>query len=101
MLIQQERKREYNPLIKIFMKITNLINGYIKITYLNRTFVLELPYQVMKIIEFKDLSEDGLLIANCDMINGNQYIRYIDLSIILQLLEIDKILVSKENLYLE
>lgn len=82
------------------MEITNLINGYVKINYLNKTFILQLPHQVLDIIDFKDLSEDGILIAMCNMANGNKYIRYIDLSCILKLLEIDKILISKEKLLL-
>ena len=81
------------------MEITNLINGYVKINYLNKTFILQLPHQVLDIIDFKDLSEDGILIAMCNMANGNKYIRYIDLSCILKLLEIDKILISKEKLH--
>lgn len=81
------------------MEITNLINGYVKINYLNKTFILQLPHQVLDIIDFKDLSEDGILIAMCNMANGNKYIRYIDLSCILKLLEIDKIIISKEKLH--
>ena len=60
---------------------------------------MQLPHQVLDIIDFKDLSEDGILIAMCNMANGNKYIRYIDLSCILKLLEIDKILISKEKLH--
>lgn len=77
------------------MKITNLFDGYIKVTLLGRSFAMQLPYKTLAVTKFKSIDEHGNLVVMCLMANGYEYVRYIDLSYLLASIGVDMITITK------
>lgn len=62
------------------IKVKNMDTGYILAELFGRKFVVQLPMGVLSIHELKEVSDDGFVTAICEMKTGGQYIRYIDLT---------------------
>lgn len=62
------------------LTVKNIDTGYILAESFGRKFVVQLPIGVLRIHELKEVSDEGFITAICEMKTGGQYIRYIDLT---------------------